>query len=214
MKTWTVLALTIALSSTLACNSKPHEREHAATGSEPGLEPRATPPESAKPAATPAVTPEPEPEPEPTPEPDPALDERKLALANVGRGAFDALRAGKFDTLIKLTPLADGPLHDTCPRMPTSDRPELEARFKHCHETIPWDAVAEAQVFAGKPTGAQASGCDHGIEDYGRLQLFLHMSDSTIWRVDFFGAVGQDGNAVGINGEVACQTVAEAPPLE
>ena len=60
---------------------------------------------------------------------------------------------------------------------------------------------------------AVASGCDDGVEDYGRLQLFLHMNDKTIWRVEFYGAVGENGNAIGINGEVACSEVDEAPKL-
>ena len=40
------------------------------------------------------------------------------------------------------------------------------------------------------------------------------MNDDKIWRVDFFGAVGQGGTAVGINGEVSCKEVDEAPPLK
>jgi hypothetical protein len=40
------------------------------------------------------------------------------------------------------------------------------------------------------------------------------MNDERIWRVDFFGAVGQDGNAIGINGEVSCTEVDEAPALK
>jgi hypothetical protein len=211
----------ISVASVLsACNSETHEG--AAIHSEPGLGPRTgpdpTPVSDPSPASTPVAEPSTgpaiDPDPDPTPDPDPELDERKLALANVGRGAFDALSAGKFAALLELTPIDEGPLHDACPGMPTGDRRELEARFDHCHETIDWDAVGEAQVFAGQPSGAPAPGCEAGIEDYGRLQLFLHMTDKTLWRVDFFGAVGRDGNAVGINGEVSCQTVDEAPPLK
>jgi hypothetical protein len=204
----TRLALTLALLSSLACGP---EKPESTTGAkaEPASQP--SPGEATVEQAQPE--PEPEPAPEPAP-PEPELDDRELALANVGRAAFDALRAGDFDALARLTPLDEGPLRDACSRMPLSDRKELEARFKHCHRTINWEAVAEAQVFAGEPSGAPAIGCDDGIEDYGRLQLFLHMNDKTIWRVDFFGAVGQDGNAVGINGEVTCKQVDEAPPLK
>jgi hypothetical protein len=209
------ILLTLALTSTiLACGSEPHEEPASNVEIKAGLGPRETPAEPAQ------VEPEPpslqvEPaQPEPEPEPQPELDDRKLALANVGRGAFDALAAGDFATFAELTPLDKGPLRDLCPRMLLSDRKELEARFKHCHKTIAWDQVAEAQVFAGTPSGAQAVGCESGIEDYGRLQLFLHMNDKKIWRVDFFGAVGQGGNAVGINGEVSCKEVDEAPPLK
>jgi hypothetical protein len=206
----TALALTLALFSISACGGETHESDaKAGVKVEPGRAPRTAP---EQPAAEPA-TPEPEPAVEPV-QPEPELDDRKLALANVGRGAFDALKAGEFDTLAKLTPLDEGPLHDACPRMTLSDRKELQARFDYCHRTIAWADVAEAQVFAGEPSGAQASGCEDGIEDYGRLQLFLHMKDAKIWRVDFFGAVGQDGNAVGINGEVSCKEVDEAPPLK
>lgn len=206
----------LALLSPLACGSEPHDQAAGGIEVSPGLGPREAPSEPAaaepeQPKSGPVAV---EPEPEPEPEPQPELDERRLALANVGRGAFDALKAGDFVAFAKLTPLDKGPLREACPRMPLSDRKELEARFEHCHKSIAWDAVAEAQVFAGTPSGAPASGCESGIEDYGRLQLFLHMNDKKIWRVDFFGAVGQDGNAVGINGEVSCKEVDEAPPLK
>lgn len=222
MQTPTRLALTFtllgALPSTLACSGEEHEADKKAVQVEPGLAPRVSPeeaqPEPAKAKAEPAPA-KVEVEPEPAqPQPQPELDDRRLALANVGRSAFDALKAGDFDALAQLTPLDKGPLRDACPRMSLSDRQELKARFEHCHRTIQWDAVAEAQVFAGEPSGAQASGCEQGIEDYGRLQLFLHMKDEKIWRVNFFGALGQDGNAVGINGEVSCKEVDEAPPLK
>lgn len=207
------ILLALTLLSTLACGAERHDESPSEVEISPGLGPRATASEPAEPAPAPepAIA---EPEPEPAPAPDPELDDRKLALANVGRAAFDALKAGDFDALAGLTPLDDGPLRDACRAMPLANRMELAARFKRCHETIDWDAVAEAQVFAGTPSGAQAIGCDDGIEDYGRLQLFLHMNDEKIWRVDFFGAVGQGGNAVGINGEVACKEVDEAPPLK
>jgi hypothetical protein len=195
---------------------EPHDTGHAGdqdpAGVEPGLGPRAQP--APPPAVEPAPAPEPEPAPAPEPEPQPELSERKQALANVGRSAFEALQNGEFERLLQLTPLVDGFLHDSCPALPVSPRKELEARFGHCHKNINWDAVAEAQVFAGKPTGDPAIGCDPGIEDYGRLQLFLHMNDKKIWRVDFFGAVGQDGNAIGINGEVSCTEVDQAPALK
>jgi hypothetical protein len=211
------ILLTLALTSTLACGSEPHEQAARSVEISPGLGPRATPsePAPAEPVVNePEVEAEPQPEPEAEPEPQPELDDRRLALANVGRGAFDALKAGDFAAFSELTPIDKGPLRDACPRLPLSDRSEIEARFNHCHKTIAWDQVAEAQVFAGTPSGAQAVGCRSGIEDYGRLQLFLHMNDKKIWRVDFFGAVGQDGNAVGINGEVSCKQVDEAPPLK
>jgi hypothetical protein len=204
--------LILALFSIAACGGEAHESDAkaGAVAVEPGLAPR-TPPE---PAAVEPATPEPEPAPpEPAP-PEPELDDRKLALANVGREAFDALKTGDFDALAKLTPLDESFLREACPHMTVSDRKELKARFDYCHRTIVWDDVAEAQVFAGKPSGAQASGCADGFEDYGRLQLFLHMKDAKIWRVDFLGAVGLGGNAVGINGEVACKEVDEAPPLK
>ncbi|KIG14196.1 hypothetical protein DB30_07054 [Enhygromyxa salina] len=203
----------ISVALATACGGEPHDPGHqAATGVEPGLAPRVEPAPPPPPAPEPA--PEPEPQPQPEPQPDPELSERKQALANVGRSAFDALQDGEFDRLAQLTPLVEGFLRDSCPSLPVGARRELEARFSHCHKTIDWAAVAEAQVFAGKPTGAPATGCEAGIEDYGRLQLFLHMNDKTIWRVDFFGAVGQDGNAVGINGEVSCTMVDGAPPLK
>lgn len=197
----------------LGCNrDAPDETSSAAV--EPGPKPSEpeTPP-------TPELVAEPEPEAppelEPVPEPplEPQSDERKQALANVGRAAFDALRAGDFEALLALTPMVDPYLRDACPSLPAGSRDELEARFRHCQRSIDWDAVAEAQVFAGKPTGAPASGCETGIEDYGRLQLYAIMNDKKIWRVEFFGAVGQDGNAIGINGEVSCKQVDEVPPL-
>ena len=219
VQTPTRLALTSTLLATLpsilACGGDKHEGDAKAVQVEPGLAPRISPAEAEREPAPVEIHPEPakvEAEPEPAP-PEPELDDRRLALANVGRSAFDALKAGDFDALAQLTPLDKGPLRDACPRMSLSNRQELEARFQHCHRTIAWESVAEAQVFAGEPSGAQASGCEQGIEDYGRLQLFLHMNDKTIWRVDFFGAVGQDGNAVGINGEVSCKEVDEAPRL-
>lgn len=200
----------------VACGSEsPNSTHEAGAGVEPGLSPQdqPAPPEPA-PEQPPAVEqPQPEPAP-PEPEPEPELSERKQALANVGRSAFDALESGEFEQLLQLTPLVDGFLRDSCPSLPVGARKELEARFGHCHKTIEWAAVAEAQVFAGKPSGKPADGCEPGIEDYGRLQLFLHMNDKTIWRVDFFGAVGQGGNPVGINGEVSCRQVDEAPALK
>jgi hypothetical protein len=201
---------------TAACNRETHEVEHgaeqeSASRSEPGLAPRVQPP-APEPAPTPAPTPEPEPA--PTPEPNPVLDERKQALANVGRSAFEALQAGDFGALLQLTPLVDGYLRDVCPALPVSPREQLEARFDFCKKSIPWADVAEAQAFAAQPTGEPAAGCNAGIEEYGRLQLFVHMNDKSIWRVDFFGAIGQDGNPIGINGEVSCRPVDEAEKLK
>jgi hypothetical protein len=203
------LVITLAL----ACGGEPRESGHddGAVRVEPGPAPRDQPATAPEPAPKAIEQPQPQPEP---PEPQPELSERKQALANVGRSAFDALRAGEIEQLLQLTPLVDGFLHDNCPALPVSPREELEARFAHCHRMIAWDAIAEAQVFAGKPSGAPAVGCERGIEDYGRLQLFLHMNDEKIWRVDFFGAVGQAGNAIGINGEVSCSEVDEAPALK
>ncbi|HVI00131.1 MAG TPA: hypothetical protein VM869_15550 [Enhygromyxa sp.] len=218
MPTPTRLALLLTLISTLACGSEKHEGDAKQAEVELGRASRVSPgeaePEPAKAKPEPATVDAVEPEPAAEVGPEPELDDRKLALANVGRSAFDALKAGDFDALAQLTPLDEGPLRDACPRMSLTNRQELEARFEHCHRTIRWDAIAEAQVFAGQPSGAQAIGCEKGIEDYGRLQLFLHMNDDKIWRVDFFGAVGQGGNAVGINGEVSCKEVDEAPPLK
>jgi hypothetical protein len=204
----------------LACQAEPSHDSHAAPNSEPGLAPRVETEPEPTPEPEPEPTPaEPEPtpaEPEPTPEldADPVLAERKQALADVGRSAFEALQSGSFSDLLDLTPLEPGPLKDACKRMPLSKRPELEARFEHCHATIPWGKVTEAQAFAGKPTGRPADGCDAGYEDYGRIQLFVHTEAGTIWRVEFFGAVGQDGKVVGINGEVTCKQVDSAPELD
>lgn len=205
-------ALSLALAC-LACNrDAPDETSSAAV--EPSPEKPSEP--ATPPTPEPVVEPEEPVEPAPAPEPplEPQSDERKQALANVGRAAFDALRAGDLDALLALTPIVDPYLRDACPSRSASSRDELEARFRHCQRSIDWDAVAEAQVFAGKPTGAPASGCESGIEDYGRLQLYAIMNDKKIWRVEFFGAVGQDGNAIGINGEVSCKQVDEVPPLK
>jgi hypothetical protein len=208
------LALTLTLSLIAACGSESHDRGGPGPKVEPGLAPRLAVDEPRL-APEPELEPEPAPEPapEPDPEPDPVVAERKLALASVGRPAFEALQAGDFEAFAALTPLLDGPLRDVCSRMPLSKRAELEARFAHCHRSIAWDAVVEAQIFAGTPSGEQALGCDAGIEDYGRLQLFLHMSDATFKRVDFYGAVGQGGKPIGLNGEVSCRTVDEVPKL-
>ncbi len=190
----------------ITCGRETPEPEEQVARGEPSAS------EPAPPTPTPTHTPAPVPE--PTPVPDPALDERKQALANVGRSAFEALQADDFDALLQLTPLVEGYLRDVCPDLPVSPREQLQARFNHCRKSIPWPEVAEAQAFAAQPTGEPAAGCDGGIEDYGRLQLFLHMSDKSIWRVEFFGAIGQDGNPIGINGEVSCREVDEAPQLK
>lgn len=209
----TPLLIGVLASSLGACTSEPPPEPAKPA---PALEPAPAP--APQPTATPDDEPPPvlerEPEQPPPLEPAPELDERKQALANVGRTAFDALRAGEFDALLALTPMVDGYLREVCAELPSAPRDELRARFAHCHRSIAWDAVAEAQVFAGKPTGAPASGCEAGIEDYGRLQLFLKMNDKKIWRVEFFGAVGRDGNAIGINGELSCSEVDEIPPLK
>lgn len=204
---------TFALFVTIACTREDHDTTRdRGLASEQGL----PAPTSPTPVAAPTPTPEPQPASEPAsePAPDPALDERKTALANVGKSAFEALQAGDFAALRKLTALDDDSLlRAACPRVALGDPTELEAKFGYCHRTIAWDAVAEAQVFAPKPTGEPAPGCEAGIEDYGRLQLYLHMQDATIWRVDFYGAVGADGKAIGIDGSVSCKQVDEAPKL-
>lgn len=207
----------VALSSlTLACGTD-HEPGHgeAALSSGPGRAPQSgqsrpiqwptrPPPERAE-----APTPSAEEQAAATEE----LDEKRAALADVGRAAFDALREGDFDALLALTPLSDPGLAEDCGDMTLSSRKELKARFDHCYREIPWEEVEEAQVFAGEPSGRPAAGCAEGVEDYGRLQLFLHMRDETIWRVQFFGAVGREGKAIGIDGAVRCATVDEAPQL-
>ena len=208
------LTFVVALGLLSACGSEPHEAAPSdGAAVQPGRAPEPAPAPEPKPA--PELTPEPKPEPDPDPDPegDPALAEAKRALADVGRKAFEALQAGDFEGLTALTPGVEGYLAEVCPDLPKTPGAEVEARFDHCHDTIAWNEVTEAQVFAGKPTGAPAQGCEAGIEDYGRLQLFLHMQDATIWRVDFYGAVGRDGNPIGINGEVACRKVDEAPKL-
>lgn len=197
-----------------ACNREPHDAEHdkKVYGSNPGLAPRVQPPPP-EPTTEPAPTAEPE-QPAPAPEPDPVLAERKQALADVGRRAFEALQADNFEALMQLTPLIDGYLREVCPDIAVNPREELQARFNYCRKSIAWADVAEAQAFAAQPTGEPAAGCNAGIEDYGRLQLFIHMNDKKIWRVEFYGAIGRDGNPIGIGGEVSCRPVDEAPPLK
>jgi hypothetical protein len=199
-----------------ACNREPHEAEHhGSIKSEPGLAPRAQPSEpEATPEQTPAPEVEPAPEPTPEPEPDPVMAERKQALADVGRRAFEALQNDDFEALLQLTPLVDGYLREVCPKVTVGSRDELQARFAHCRKSIAWDKVAEAQAFAAQPTGERAAGCNEGIEDYGRLQLYLHMQDKSIWRVEFYGAIGRDGNPIGIGGEVSCKPDTDAPKLK
>lgn len=203
-----LLALCLA-SSLFACGVEPPAVESEDAAAKPTPAPAPEP----APEPTPEVEPAPAPEPAPDPDPDPVMAERKQALADVGRSAFDALKAGKLDELLALTPRVDPYLQEVCPRLPQADRQELAARFDYCHQQIAWDAVAEAQVFAAKPTGAAAEGCEQGIEDYGRLQLFLHMQDASIWRVEFYGAVGQEGKAIGLSGEVRCAPTQDAPAL-
>lgn len=193
----------------LACGSEPPStaaKSDAQPKTEAGAEVEAPEPE-------PEPKPEPQPEPEPEIDPDPVMAERKQALANVGRLAFDALKAGKLEDLLALTPRVDPYLKEVCAGMPLANEKELAARFSHCHDKIDWDGVAEAQAFAAKPTGQPAAGCNEGIEDYGRMQLFLHMQDASIWRVEFYGAVGEEGKAIGLNGEVACSPTDDAPKL-
>lgn len=222
-RTLATLSTPLPLLILLACqpDAQPHADQagSVAAGRAPAASPTPAPTPEPDPepdaTANPDDEPEPEPDPEPAPivDPDPVMAERKQALADVGRSAFDALQAGDFAELLELTPVQPGPLKDACGRMPLSAKHELEARFDHCHDAIAWDRVAEAQAFAGKPTGAAANGCEAEIEDYGRLQVFVHLDDATIWRVEFFGAVGRDGKVVGLNGEVACKIVPEAPKL-
>jgi len=203
----------LAAASLVACGSEdpePAPQVEVSPGADapaPALDP--------SPAPEPEVDPTLDPTPEPPPEvdPDPVVAERKQALANVGRSAFDALESGDFEALLALTPLVDPYLGEVCAKLPLSPRKELGARFKFCHEAIAWDAVAEAQVFAGKPTGDPATGCDAKIEDYGRLQLFAHMKDASIWRIEFYGAVGEQGKVIGLNGEVRCSPTQDAPSL-
>jgi hypothetical protein len=211
-----LLIPSLTLSTLLGCSAEEHEsRPDPGLQSKQGLPPPN--PSEAKPTAdppAPAPAPEAVPEPPSSPAVEQEFSERKAALANVGKAAFEALKAGEFAKLRELTPLDEGPVRDACPDLPRADAAELEAKFGFCHREIDWPAIAEAQVFAGKPTGEPAAGCEPGIEDYGRLQLYLHMQDGkTIWRVDFYGAVGADGKAIGIDGSLGCRKVDEAPPL-
>jgi hypothetical protein len=204
---------TFALSITLACTSEPHaDAQGSGAAAAQGLPAPAQ--TEAPPPSQPTPPPASEVAPPPPPAPDPELDARKAALADVGKSAFEALQAGDFAALRKLTALDDDSLlRAACPRVLLGDPTELEAKFAYCHRQIAWPDVAEAQVFAPKPTGEPAAGCEQGFEDYGRLQLYLHMSDAKIWRVDFYGAVGVNGKAIGVDGSVSCKQVDEAPPL-
>lgn len=190
-------------------------------GDEPAPAPRVREPERVEaptPTPEPPVTPTPPVTPEPPPPTNPEVEqefiERKAALANLGKLAFAALESGEFAALRKLTAIDEGPVRAACPDLVRGDPTELAAKFAFCHKAIDWSAIAEAQVFAGKPTGEPAEGCTIGIEDYGRLQLYLHMQSGKIWRVDFFGAVGADGKAFGIDGSLSCREVDEAPALQ
>ena len=205
------LSLLTFVSLLTACNREPHEAEHdTAIHNEPGLAPREepAPPEPEQPPPT--ATPE-QPTPEPVLEPDPVLAERKQALADVGRKAFEALQTDDFEALLELTPLVDPYLLEVCPKFASSPREQLQARFAHCRKSIAWDDVLEAKAIAAQPTGEFAAGCSEGIEDYGRLQLYLHMQDKSIWCIDFYGAIGRDGNPIGLGGEVSCRPVDEVP---
>ncbi|NVB37168.1 hypothetical protein G6O69_04950 [Pseudenhygromyxa sp. WMMC2535] len=165
-----------------------------------------------RPEPAPAAKPEPTPAPEP--EPGPELDPKQAALADVGRQAFDALREDDLDALMALTHLEGGALAERCPDKPSpATKQEIAARFRFCHDEIDWEAVEEAQIFADKRSGGAAVGCEAGLEELGRLQLFLHMRGGAYWRVDFHGAVGVDGKAVGIDGGISCREVDEVPKL-
>ena len=205
--------VTFALALVIACT--PEKTEVQASDPKPEQSPPATTTAAPAPPASPPPTAS---EVAPTPaEPtlDPEFEARKTALADIGKAAFEALQAGDFAALRKLTALDDDSLlRAACPHVVLGDPTELEAKFAYCHRTIAWPDVVEAQVFAPKPTGEPAAGCEQGIEDYGRLQLYLHMSDAKIWRVDFYGAVGINGKAIGIDGSVSCKQVDEAPKAQ
>lgn len=215
MRATALLITSLTLTTLVGCPSEEHDQgHHGGLQSQQGLPtPSASEPEPVVDAPAPAREPDPVPEPPPSPAVEQEFGERKAALANVGKVAFEALKAGEFAKLRELTPLDEGPVREACPDVPRADPVELEAKFAFCHRAIDWPSIAEAQVFAGKPTGEPAEGCGPGIEDYGRLQLYLHMQDKTIWRVDFYGAVGADGKALGIDGSLGCKQVDDAPPL-
>jgi hypothetical protein len=205
------------LLATPACGA---EAEHAERGEghAPAVRPgrRAPVPDTEVVLQWPDGPPElaPAPEPPPLPEPLPEQDERKRALADIGTKAFEALRGGELEALLELTPEHEsGVMAELCPGLvgSSADPSERKARFDHCHRSIDWDRVDRADVFTGELVAEQAAGCEAGISDYGRLQLFLHMNDGEIWRVDFLGAVGKEQQTLGIDGSVVCRTVDSAP---
>ncbi|EDM78624.1 hypothetical protein PPSIR1_29273 [Plesiocystis pacifica SIR-1] len=204
----------LVAASLLAC--EPYDGPKAKPGIDPSSEREVQWPAEAKPRPKlPKVQPAMARAPESTPvEPpaDPALAGQKEALAGIGRAALDALRGGKLDDLVALTPLAEGPLEAACAeRELPNTAEELKARFDFCRREIDFDKLADAKILASRPTGQPAQGCSGGLEDYGRLQMYLTLEDDSIHRVEFYGAIGKDGEVVGIDGPIMCKAVDAIP---
>jgi hypothetical protein len=126
-------------------------------------------------------------------------------MSNIGKDAFEGLKAGDFQAFLQLTPHVEGPLKQVCGEAAEGvDLRELEARFEFCHRKIAWSQVTDVRVGGGEPLGRRAHGCTEEIDDLGRLQMVVHLP-KTRWQVDFQGALGRAGKLIGLGGEISCR---------
>ena len=114
----------------------------------------------------------------------------------------EALKSGKIENLLALTPLDEGEFAKACEGSDLIDKREVIARAKHCLRSIDWAAVSDVRVTGGEALGA-ASACE-GYAAMRRVRMLVVSSKGNT-EIDLNGAFGRDGQAMAFSGAIVCK---------
>ena len=135
-----------------------------------------------------------------------AEERAKADLVRAGNLAVDlteALKSGKLENVLSLTPFDGGEFAKACEHAGLLDEREVIARAKFCLRTVDWSDVTDVRVTGGG-TSKEPAVCT----DYDPLQrirlLVVSPKGNTI--IEIQDPFGRDGQAVGFSGAMVCRS--------
>jgi hypothetical protein len=135
-----------------------------------------------------------------------AAEARAIAdLERAGNLALDlseALKSGKIENVLALTPFDEGEFAKACKGSSLPDEREVAARAKHCLRQIDWSKVSDVRVTGGEAT-TEPSSCT-GYDAHERVRMLVISSKGNT-EIDLTGTFGKDGQAVAFSGAITCK---------
>lgn len=135
----------------------------------------------------------------------PAEARAQADLERAGNLALDlseALKSGKVENVLALTPFDDGEFAKACKGSSLPDEREVIARAKHCLRQIDWSKVSDVRVTGGEASG-DPSACA-GYDAHERVRMLV-VSNKGNTEIDLTGTFGKDGQALAFSGAITCK---------